>query len=129
MAITKTLIKQNRQRAIVHLVADTGAGESSTVVLTDLLAADEVSSGTLRSSIASVYCNVSDATSGIVITRGGQEVLRMHAISEWPGMNSMPALDIRNDTAITVTFHMPGTCVLDLRKSDAFLPPNTNVGV
>jgi len=129
MAIQKTIIKNDRQKAVVHIVG--AAGDSTAIALTDLLNADETSStsNVLKVAIASVYCNAQDATTSINITRGGSSVLTMFGVSDYPSSNMLPALEIQNTTGILVTFNVPGTIVLDLRKNSGFIPPNTNVGV
>jgi hypothetical protein len=127
MAVTKTLIKNDRQRAVVHMIA-TAAGDSSTVVLTDLLAADETSSGTLRANISMAYAN-SGGTSGITVSRGSVPVLQLFTFSEYPGANQLPSISIGNNSSIVVTFGDAGTCILDLRKIAGYYGPNTNVGV
>ena len=129
MAVTKTLIKNDRQRAVVHLVG-TAAGDSSTIALTELLAADETSSSsvTLRANISVAYCN-SDGSSGITIKRGSTTVLQMFTFSEYPSANQLPSLAVGNNSSIVVTFGDPGLCILDLRKVEGYVSPNTNVGV
>jgi len=127
MAVTKTLIKNDRQRAVVHIIG-TAAGDSSTVALTELLAADETSSGTLRANITVAYANT-DGSSGVTISRNSTPVLKLHTFSEYPGANQLPSIAIGNNSSIVVTFGDPGMVVLDLRKVEGFVSPNTNVGV
>jgi hypothetical protein len=128
MAVSKTIIENRRQRTIVHLIGTAG-GDTTSIALTELISSDETTSGTLRVNITAAYCNVTDATSGIVISRGTQEVLRMHGVSEFPMANNLPSLAMSNNSSITVTFHQPGTCILDLRKMTGYVEPQTNVGV
>ena len=127
MAVTKTLTKNDRQRAGVHIIG-TAAGDSSTVALTELLAADETSSGTLRANITVAYANT-DGSSGVTISRNSTPVLKLHTFSEYPGANQLPSIAIGNNSSIVVTFGDPGMVVLDLRKVEGFVSPNTNVGV
>jgi hypothetical protein len=131
MAITKTLIKNDHMRAILHMVAS-AAGDTTSIALTEFLRAGrETSSGALNVSIAAAYCNVADAVSGVSVRRGssGTVVLDMHGASDFPSANQIPALDIANTSSIDVTFNMPGMLILDLRKGDAFSSTQTNVGV
>lgn len=128
MAVSKTIIENRRQRTIVHLIG-TAAGDTTSIALTEFISADETTAGTLRVNITAAYCNVTDASSGIVIQRGTQEVLRMHGVSEYPGANNLPSIAIANNSSITVTFHQSGTCILDLRKMSGYVEPQTNVGV
>jgi hypothetical protein len=129
MAVTKTLTKNDRQRAVVHIIG-TAAGDSSTILLTDLLAADETSSSsvTLRANISVAYANT-DGASGVTISRNSTPVLKLHTFSEYPGANQLPSIAIGNNSSIVVTFGDPGMVVLDLRKVEGFVSPNTNVGV
>jgi len=131
MALTKTLIKNDHMRAMLHLVA-TAAADTTSIALTELLRAGrETSSGALTVTIAAAYCNVGDAVSGVTIKRGssGTVVLDLHGASDFPGSNQIPALAIGATSSIDVTFNMPGMLILDLRKGDGFSSTQTNVGV
>jgi len=131
MAITKTLIKNEHMRAVLHLVAS-AAADTTSIALTEFLRAGrETSSGALNVSIAAAYCNVVDAVSGVSVKRGssGTVVLDLHGASDFPGSNQIPALDIGRTSSIDVTFNVPGMLILDLRKGDAFSSTQTNVGV
>ena len=131
MAITKTLIKNDNMKAMVHLIA-TAAADTTSIALTDFIRPNwETSSGALTVNIAAAYSNVTDAVSGVTIKRGssGTIVLDMHGSSEWPGSNSMPALAIGNTSSIDVIFNLPGMLILDLRKVSGYSSVLTNVGV
>lgn len=129
MAIQKTIIKNDRQKAVVHIIG--AAGDSTAIALTDLMNPDETSSSslTMKVAIASVYCNAQGSSAGITITRNGSSVLTLYGVSDYPGSNALPALEIGNTTGMLVTFGVTGTVILDLRKNEGFIPPNTNVGV
>lgn len=127
MAVTKTLVKNDRQRAVVHIIG-TAAGDSSTIALTELLAADETSSGTLRANISVAYVNTG-GSSGVTVSRNSVPVLKLFTFSEYPGANQLPSISIGNNSSIVVTFGDAGTCILDLRKVAGYESPNTNVGV
>jgi hypothetical protein len=131
MAVTTNVIKNDRQRAVIQIIATAG-GDSSTITMVSLRRSDEIAlstTSTLAANITVAYCNVTDATSGIVVTRNSIPVLDMRAISEYPGTNNLPSIAVGNGSSIVVTFHQPGMLVLDLRKVAGFEGPNTNVGV
>jgi hypothetical protein len=131
MALTKTLIKNDNMRSVIHLTA-TAAADTTSIALTDFIRPNwETSSGALTVNIAAAYSNVTDAVSGILIKRGssGTIVLDLHGSSEWPSANSMPALAIGNTSSIDVTFNVPGMLILDVRKISGYSSVLTNVGV
>jgi hypothetical protein len=130
MAIQKTLIKNDRMKAVVHLVA-TAAGDTTSIALTEFLAADETSSGALTVNIATAHCNCNTAQTGVTVQRGsgGLIALDMHGVSDFPSSNNYPALAIGNTSSINVTFQVPGMLILDVRKIAGYVSPNTNVGV
>lgn len=134
MAVQKNIIKNDNMKAVVHLWGE--AGDSSTVLLNDLMNSHQTSSSsvTLTADIAYAYCNASDAnTSSIMIYRGsdanGIVALEMHGVSEYPGGYAMPSIALGNDTSVHVVWNTPGTIVLDLRKGRGYISPNYNVGV
>jgi hypothetical protein len=134
MAVQKNIQFINRNKVIVHLIS-TSSGDTSTVLLTDLLASDETTSLTtaLAVNIASAYVNCNDNTAnGIATRRGGSSgtvVLDMHGSSEYPGSNALPALAFNNTSSIFVNFGIGGTCILELHKVAGYVMPTTNVGV
>lgn len=135
MAVTTNVIKNDRQRAVVHFHA-TAAGDSATVTLLSLRAADEIAFSTtsqLAISIANAYSNSpATADSSIQVRRGGSSgtvVLDLHGFTEYPGGQQLPALAIGATSSIYVLFEAPGMLVLDLRKFGGYDGPNTNVGV
>jgi hypothetical protein len=131
MAVTTNVIKNDRQRAVVQLIAS-AAGDSSTITMLSLRRSDELALSTtsnLAVNIAAASCNVTDATSGIIVTRNGTAVLDMRSISEYPGANNLPAIAVNNGSSIVISFQQPGMFILDLRKVGGYEGPNTNVGV
>jgi hypothetical protein len=131
MAVTTNVIKNDRQRAVVQLIAS-AAGDSSTITMLSLRRSDELALSTtsnLAVNIAAASCNVTDATSGIIVTRNGTAVLDMRSISEYPGANNLPAIAVNNGSSIVISFQQPGMFILDLRKVAGYEGPNTNVGV
>ena len=134
MAVQKNIIKNDNMKAVVHLWGD--AGDSSTIVLNDLMNSHQTSSTsvTLTADIAYAYCNASDATnSDIMIYRGsnssGIKALEMHGVSEYPSAVAMPSLALGNNTSVHVVWNTSGIIVLDLRKGNGYISPNYNVGV
>jgi hypothetical protein len=135
MAVTTTVIKNDRQRAVVHFYGS-AANDSATVTLLSLRAADEIAYSTtseLAVSIASAYSNApADFDSSITVRRGGSSgtvVLDLHGFTEYPGGQQLPALAINSTSSIFVLFEASGMLVLDLRKIGGYAGPNTNVGV
>jgi hypothetical protein len=133
MAVTKTIIKADHMRAVVHLYASV-PGDSSTITLAELVSTDEtVSSNLLSVSIASAYSNAPTvADSSITVRRGGSSgtvVLDLHGFTEFPGNQQLPALAINSTSSIFVLFEASGMLMLDLRKLAGYNSPNTNVGV
>ena len=57
MAVQKTILKNDSQRAVVHMVGLGGAGETSTVTLAELVntANGETSSGALKCNISYLW--------------------------------------------------------------------------
>ena len=131
MAVQKNLIQQNRKNIFAHLWGQTG--DSSTILLTDLVSSDETTSGALKVNIATAWINVPDnGTSGIIVRRGnssGTVVLDMHGQSEYPGQNHFPALALDNTSSVFVYWQVTGLVVLELHKVGGYVEPLTNVGV
>jgi hypothetical protein len=133
MAVTTTLIKNDRQRAVIHFYAS-ATGDSATVTLLSLRAADEIAYSTtslLAVSIANSYNNTPASTS-ITVRRGsssGTVVLDLHGFSEYPGGQHIPALAMDSTSSIFVQFGASGMLVLDVRKIGGYAGPDTNVGV
>jgi len=133
MAVIKTFISNHRRRPVIHLNA-TVAGDSSTILLTDLLLADETSSAPLTVNIAQAYCNFNDnSTSGAFIRRGdavtGVVALYIHGQSEYPQNLSWPPLSMSSSSSIAVYWELPGTVCLELHKVSGYVEPTTNKGV
>ena len=132
MAVQKTILKNDTQRAVIHMVATAGAGESSTVLLTDLIntANGETSSGALTANI-SYFWSVSDQNnaSSVVVSRGTSTVLIANGASEYPGNQQLPSLSISNQNDILVRFNGVGTVSLEVKKVAGYVQPNRNVGV
>jgi hypothetical protein len=130
MAVQKNLIQVNRNKVFAHIWG--AAGDSSVILLTDLVAADETTSGTLRANIASAYLNSNDnGTSGVSVRRGvgGTIALDLHGASEYPGNSHLPALSFNNDSSIAVGFGVGGLLVLELHKVAGYVDPLYNKGV
>lgn len=134
MAVTTTIIKNDRQRAVIHMIADAPSSTASLTLLS-LRKPDEIAASTtsqLAVSIAAAYCNLTDAASGVAVRRGtssGVIVLDMHAQSEYPMSNMYPAIAVSSTADIYVQFQVPGMVILDLRKIGGYAGPDTNVGV
>lgn len=135
MAIQYNVIKNDRQRAVLHFYASAN-NDSATVTLLSLRRAEEIAFSTtsnLAVNIASAYANSStDSNSSITVRRGnssGTVVLDLHGFTEYPGGQQMPTIDLNNTSSIFVSFEAPGMLVLDVRKVAGYEGPNTNVGV
>jgi len=135
MAVQYTVVKNDRQRAVVHFYASV-PGDSATVTLLSLRRADEIAYSTtsqLAVSVSNAYSNaptVSD--SSITVRRGnssGTVILDMHGFTEYPGNQQLPNLEMDNTSSIFVLFEASGMLMLDLRKVAGYAGPNTNVGV
>ena len=133
MAVTTNIIKNDRQRAVLHFYASAN-GDSATVTLLSLRAADEIAYSTtslLAVSVANAYSNCPASTS-ITLRRGsssGTVVLDLHGFTEFPGGQQLPALAISSTSSIFVQFGASGMLVVDLRKIGGYAGPDTNVGV
>lgn len=133
MAVTTNVIKNDRQRAVIHMYASAN-NDSATVTLLSLRRADEVSASTtslLAVSIANAYSNCPASTS-ITVRRGGSSgtvVLDLHGFTEFPGSQQLPALALDSTSSIFVQFGASGMLVLDVRKFAGYTGPDTNVGV
>ena len=135
MTIQYNVIKNDRQRAVLHFYAS-APGDSATVTLLSLRRTDEIATSTtseLAVSIASAYANGPTATdSSITVRRGsssGTVVLDLHGFTEYPGSQQLPNLDLNNTSSIFVRFGASGMLMLDLRKVNGYAGPDTNVGV
>jgi len=135
MAVQQNLIKNDRQRAVIHLYGST-PGDSATVTLLSLRAADEIAYSTtsqLAVSISTAYSNAPAITdSSITVRRGsssGTVVLDLHGFTEYPGNQQLPALALNSTSSIFVLFEASGMLVLDVRKIAGYAGPDTNVGV
>ena len=135
MTIQYNVIKNDRQRAVLHFYAS-APGDSATVTLLSLRRTDEIATSTtseLAVSIASAYANGPTATdSSITVRRGtssGTVILDLHGFTEYPGSQQLPNLDLNNTSSIFVRFGASGMLMLDLRKVAGYAGPDTNVGV
>lgn len=132
MAVAKTIIKNESQRAVVHLVSVAGGGEQATIALTDLVNTDngETTSGTLKVNISYMWAVSDSNASSIVVTRGSSTVIVGSGAFEYPAGQQLPSLAISNAaSSIVVTFNGKGTASLDLRKIEGYVQPNRNIGV
>ena len=135
MTIQYNVIKNDRQRAVLHFYAS-APGDSATVTLLSLRRTDEIATSTtseLAVSIASAYANGPTANdSSITVRRGsssGTVVLDLHGFTEYPGSQQLPNLDLNNTSSIFVRFGASGMLMIDLRKVAGYAGPDTNVGV
>ena len=135
MAVQYTVVKNDRQRAVLHFYAS-APGDSATVTLLSLRRTDEIAHSTtsqLALSIASAYSNAPTANdSSITVRRGtssGTVILDLHGFTEYPGNQQLPNLEMDNTSSIFVLFEASGMLMLDLRKVAGYAGPNTNVGV
>jgi hypothetical protein len=135
MAIQYTVVKNDRQRAVLHFYAS-APGDSATVTLLSLRRAEEIAFSTtseLAVSIANAYANGPTVeNSSITVRRGnssGTVVLDLHGFTEYPGSQQLPNLEMNNTSSIFVLFEAAGMLMLDLRKVAGYAGPNTNVGV
>jgi hypothetical protein len=135
MAVQYNIIKNDRQRAVLHFYGS-APGDSATVTLLSLRAADEIAYSTtseLAINISNAYSNaptVSD--SSITVRRGnssGTVILDLHGFTEYPGNQQLPSIALNNTSSIFVLFEASGMLILDLRKVAGYAGPNTNVGV
>lgn len=125
MAITKSILKNNRQQYVVHLYA-TANGDSSTIALTDLVRSDETTSGTLVANIHSIWFGTTD-TSIITVSRGSTSIGIYNGCEfvDYSGFG-MP---LGSSTSITISFNGLGWMILDIHKKSGYVEPLTNVGV
>jgi hypothetical protein len=135
MAVQYTVVKNDRQRAVLHFYAS-APGDSATVTLLSLRRAEEIAFSTtseLAVSIANAYSNAPTANdSSITVRRGtssGTVILDLHGFTEFPGGQQLPNLEMNNTSSIFVLFEASGMLMLDLRKVAGYAGPNTNVGV
>ena len=133
MAVQQNIIKNDRQRAVIHFYAS-APGDSTSITLLQLRSADEIATSTtseLAVSVANAYSNCPGASS-ITVRRGGSSgtvVLDLHGFTEYPGGQQLPAIALNSTSSIFVQFSAGGMLVLDLRKIAGYEGPNTNVGV
>lgn len=135
MAVQLTLLKNDRQRAVVHLYGS-APGDNTSISLLSLRRSDEIALSTtslLAVNISNAYSNApTTADSSITVRRGsssGTVVLDLHGFTEYPGGQQLPSLSMDNTSSIYVLFEASGMLVLDLRKVAGYEGPNTNVGV
>ena len=130
MAVTKNIVKNDHMRAVVH-ISGTAAGDTTSVTLASLVntAQSETSSGTLKAKLAYAWATCDNAASSVTVTRNSTKIIQFNGYAEWPASQQLPALAIQEDQDFTVTFNSPGVIILDIRKGDGYVSPNTNVGV
>jgi hypothetical protein len=135
MAVQYNIIKNERQRVVLHFYAS-AAGDSATVTLLSLRRAEEIAFSTtsqLTVNISAAYSNIPSVNdSSILVRRGnttGTVVLDLHGCNDYPGNPHMPSLELDNTSSIFVSFEASGLLILDLRKVNGYAGPNTNVGV
>ena len=125
MAITKSIVKNDRQVFMVHFFNDTG-NFSSTIALTELVRSDETTSGTLTVGLKSILFGTND-TGVVTISRGstGICVLNGGDYVDFAGIG----LNLASSTGVTVQLNGPTWAILELHKKSGYVEPNTNVGV
>lgn len=125
MAITKSIVKNDRQNYMVHFFNDTG-NFSSTIALTDLVRSDETTSGTLQVGLKSILFGTND-TGVVTVSRGstGICVLNGGDYVDFAGIG----LNLASSTGVTVQMNGPTWAILELHKKEGYVSPNTNVGV
>lgn len=135
MAVQSNILKNDRQRAVIHLYGS-APGDSATITLLSLRRADEIAYSTtsqLAVNISNAYSNAPTVNdSSITVRRGnssGTVVLDLHGFTEFPGNQQLPSLALDNTSSIYVLFEASGMLVLDLRKVAGYAGPDTNVGV
>jgi len=125
MAITKSIIKNDRQNYMVHFYNDTG-NFSSTVALTDLVRSDETTSGTLQVGLKTILFGTND-TSVITVSRGLTSIAILNGSDflDFAGIG----LNLASSTGVTVQMNGPTWAIFELHKKEGYVSPNTNVGV
>jgi hypothetical protein len=125
MAITKSIIKNDRQNYMVHLFNDTG-NFSSTIALTELIRSDESSAGTLQVGIKTILFGTND-TSVITVSRGLTSIAILNGSDflDFAGIG----LNLASSTGVTVQMNGPTWAIFELHKKAGYASPDTNVGV
>ena len=135
MAVQFNVIKNDRQRAVVHIYGS-APGDSATITLLSLRRPDEIAFSTtseLAVNITSAYSNAPTVNdSSITVRRGGASgtvALDLHGFTEFPGNQQLPSIALDNTSSVFVLFEASGMLMLDLKKVAGYAGPNTNVGV
>jgi hypothetical protein len=125
MAITKSIVKNERQNYMVHFYNDIG-NFSSTIALTELIRSDETTSGTLTVGLKSILFGTND-TSIITVTRGSTGIVILNG-SDFVDFSGI-GLNLASSTGVTVQLNGPSWAIVELHKKSGYVEPNTNVGV
>lgn len=120
MAITKSIVKDERQNHIIHLFNDTG-NFSSTIALTDLVRSDETTSGTLTVGLKSILFGTND-TSVITVSRGSTSIAILNG-SDFVDFSGI-GLNLASSTGVTVQMNGPTWAIIELHKKEGYVAPN-----
>lgn len=125
MAITKSIVKNDRQVYMAHFFNDTG-NFSSTIALTDLVRSDETTSGTLQVGLKSILFGTND-TGVVTVSRGATSICVLNGgdYVDFAGIG----LNLASSTGVTVQMNGPTWAIIELHKKEGYVSPNTNVGV
>ena len=126
MAITKTILKKQRQQAVIQLVGD---GTANVDLDADLTMADETFKGysNCNVNITSVVYSVPESTGGLSsIKRDGSNILLFYSNDNWAFSQQFGYVLNQNNTAnISITIPSPGgTVLLGVSKTAGYEEPD-----
>jgi len=126
MPITKTILKKQRQQAVIELVGD---GTANIDLNADLTMADETFRGyaNCNVNITSVVYSVPESSGGLSsINRDGSNILLFYSNDNWAFSQQFGYVLSQNNTAnISVTIPSPGgTVLLGLSKTAGYEEPD-----
>lgn len=127
MPITKTILKKQRQQAVVELVGD---GTASIDLNADLTLSDETFKG-----YANCNVNINSAVFSVpdgnvtLITRNSSNILLIYGNDNWAFSQQFGYVLNQNNTSnISVTIPSPGgTVILGLTKAAGYQEPNQQI--
>lgn len=127
MPITKTILKKQRQQAVVELVGD---GTASIDLNADLTLSDETFNG-----YANCNVNINSAVFSVpdgnvtLITRNSSNILLIYGNDNWAFSQQFGYVLNQNNTSnISVTIPSPGgTVILGLTKAAGYREPNQQI--
>jgi len=120
MAITKSIVKNDRQVYMVHFYNDTG-NFSSTIALTDLVRSDETTSGTLTVGLKSLLFGTND-TSTIIVNRASTSIAILNG-SDYVDFAGI-GLNLASSTGVTVQMNGASWVVVELHKKSGYVEPD-----